>query len=65
MPRTGHFTPREEDQVPIVYEAGWAPGPVWTDAENISPTGTQSPGRPARSQSLYGLSYAVYGYAHK
>jgi hypothetical protein len=22
--------PRERDPVPIVYEAGWAPGPVWT-----------------------------------
>jgi len=25
--------------VPIVQEAGWAPGPVWTGAENLAPTG--------------------------
>jgi len=25
--------PRERDPVPIVQEAGWAPGSVWTDAE--------------------------------
>jgi hypothetical protein len=23
-----------KDPVPIVLEAGWAPGPVWTGAEN-------------------------------
>jgi len=23
--------------VPIVYEAGWVPGPVWTGAENLAP----------------------------
>ena len=26
-----------KDPVPIVEEAGWAPGPVWTGAENLSP----------------------------
>ena len=26
------FTPRETDPVPIVQEAGWAAGPVWTGA---------------------------------
>jgi hypothetical protein len=25
--------------VPIVQEAGWSPRPVWTDAENLAPTG--------------------------
>jgi len=29
-----HFTPGK-DAVPIVQEAGWDPGPVWTVAENI------------------------------
>jgi len=38
--------------VPIVREAGWAPGPVWTGAENLASTGIRSPDRPARSQSL-------------
>ena len=54
--RPGHFTP-EKDPVPIVQEAGWAPGPVWTGAENLAATGIRSPDRPARSQSLYRLSY--------
>ena len=27
----------ETDPVPIVPEAGWAPGPVWTGAENLVP----------------------------
>jgi len=38
--------------VPTIQEAGWAPGPVWTGAENLAPTGIRSPNRPARSQSL-------------
>ena len=47
-----------KDPVPIVEEAGWAPGPVWTGAENLAPpTGIRSPDRPARSESLYRLSY--------
>jgi hypothetical protein len=31
-------------------------GPVWTVAENLSPTGIRSPDRPTRSESLYRLS---------
>ena len=50
------FTPGK-DSLPIVQEAVWAPGTVWTDAKNLAPTGIRSPDRPARSQSLYGLSY--------
>ena len=50
------FTPGK-DSVPIVQEAGWAPGPVLTGAENLAPTGIRSPDRPARSQLLYRLSY--------
>jgi hypothetical protein len=46
------FTPGE-DPVPIVQEAGWAPGPVWTGA----PSGIRSPDRPDRSESLYRLRY--------
>jgi hypothetical protein len=53
------FTPGKE-AVPIVQEAGWAPGPVWTGAENLAPTGIRSPDRPARSQSLYRLSYPTH-----
>jgi hypothetical protein len=32
-----------KDHVTIVQEAGWAPGPVWTGAENLGPTGIRSP----------------------
>jgi hypothetical protein len=39
--------PRERDPVPIVQEAGWAPGPVLTVAENLARTGIRSPDRPA------------------
>jgi hypothetical protein len=53
-----HFTPWK-DPVPIVQEAWWAPGPVWTGAENLTPTSIRSPDRPARSQSLYRLSYSA------
>ena len=47
-----HFTPGKEP-VPIVQEAGWAPGPVWTGGKSI-------PERSARSQSLYRLSYPAH-----
>jgi hypothetical protein len=32
----GRFTPGK-DPVSVVQEAGWAPGPVWTGAENLGP----------------------------
>jgi hypothetical protein len=32
-----------------------SPGPVWTGAEYLAPTGIRSPDRPARSESLYRL----------
>jgi hypothetical protein len=57
------FTPGE-DPVPIVQEAGWALGPVWTGAENLTPTGIWSPDRPARSQSLYRLRYPARRHMH-
>jgi len=60
------FTPGK-DLVPIVQKGGWAPGLVCTGAENLVPTGIQSPDRPARNQSLYRLSYPAHkldqGYA--
>ena len=55
--RSGRFTPGK-DPVPIVQEAGWAPGPVWTGA----PTRIRSPDRPARSESLYWLSYPALNF---
>jgi hypothetical protein len=54
-PRPLH--PRERDPVPTVQEVRRVPGPVWTGAENLAPTGICSPDRPARSESLYRLSY--------
>jgi len=32
------FYPRERDPVSIVWEAVWAPGPLWTAVENLAPT---------------------------
>jgi len=49
-----------KNPVPIVQEGGWAPGPVWTGAENLAATGIRSPDFPARSQSLYRLSYPAH-----
>jgi hypothetical protein len=49
--------PRNRDPVLTVQDAGCVPGPVWTCAENLAPTGIRSPDRPARSESLYRLSY--------
>ena len=49
-----------KDPVTIVQETEWASGPVWTGAENLTPTGIRSPGRPACSQSLYRLSYPAH-----
>ena len=53
MPRM-HFTPRK-DPVPIVQEAGWAPGSVWTGGKSCHHRDSISD-HPARSQSLYQLS---------
>jgi hypothetical protein len=50
--------PLERDPVPIVQEAGWTSGLVWTGAGNLAPTGIRYPDCPARSESLYRLSYA-------
>ena len=45
-----------KDPVPIVQEAGWAPGPVWAGGKS-RPHQNSILERPARSQSLYRLSY--------
>ena len=55
-----HFTPGK-DPVPIVPEAGWAPGPVWKDGKSRLHRDS-IPDRPAPSQSLYRLSYPTHGY---
>jgi hypothetical protein len=50
-PRHFRFTPGN-DPVPIVQEADWAPGQVWTGTENLAPRresipGPSSPATPA------------------
>jgi hypothetical protein len=57
-------TPRPQfipgkDPVPILQEAGWAPGPVWTGGKS-RPHRDSIPERPSRSQSLYRLSYRAH-----
>ena len=56
--RRPHFTPGK-DPVPILQETGWAPGPVWTGGKS-RPHRDSIPDRPARSQSLYRLSYPAH-----
>ena len=53
-----HFTPGK-DPVPIVQEAGWAPGLVWTGGKS-RPHRDLIPDHPACSQSLYQLSYPAH-----
>ena len=53
-----HFTPGK-DPVPILQEAGCAPGQVWTGGKS-RPHRDWIPDRPARSQSLYRLSYLAH-----
>ena len=48
MSRPGRFTPGK-DPVPSLLEAVWAPGPVWSGAENLTSTGIRFPDRPACS----------------
>ena len=52
-----HFTPGK-DPVPILQEAGWAPGPVWTGGKS-RPYRDSIPDRPARS-SVAILSYPAH-----
>jgi len=54
--RPDRTLPPGKDPVPILEEAGWAPGPVWTGGKSRPHRGS-IPDRPARSQSLYRLSY--------
>jgi len=53
-----HFTPGK-DPVPILQEAGWAPGPVWTGGIS-RPNQDLIPNLAARSQSLYRLNYRAH-----
>ena len=53
-PRPSCFTP-ENDLIPLYRRMGRPQ--VWADTENLAPTRIRSPDRPARSDSLYRLSY--------
>ena len=58
----GRFTPGKEP-VPIVQEAGWAPGLVWTGVENLAPhrdliSGQSSPQRVAIPTALSQPTYS-------
>ena len=55
-----HFTPRKAP-VPILQEARWAPGPVWTVGKS-HPHWDSIPDRPAHSQSLHRLSYRAHHF---
>jgi len=55
-PRAGSG-PRNLRAEPVVKEPRWAPGPVWTGAENLASTGIRYPDRPVLSESPYRLSY--------
>ena len=49
-----HLNPGR-DPVPIVQEAAWASGPVWTGAENLA-----SPGFDSRTVQPVGSRYTDY-----
>ena len=49
-----HLNPGR-DPVPIVQEAAWASGPVWTGAENLA-----SPGFDSRTVQPVGSQYTDY-----
>jgi len=51
QPHTPAASTPGKDQVPIVQEAGSAPGPVWTGG-NPRPHRYSIPDRPAHSQSI-------------
>jgi hypothetical protein len=56
---TSHVTSGRKLTLSIGEEAGWAPEPVWTlwRSKKIFPCQESNPGSPARSPSLYRLSY--------
>ena len=58
-PRPGRLTPGN-DPIPTVQQAGWAPGPVWTGAENLASTRIGSLDRPARSYYAIPAHIEVY-----
>ena len=72
--RPGRFTPGK-DPVPIVQVAGWAPGPVWTGAENLAPPPGFDPRTVASRYTdwaiaapyiyIYILRFGTYGFSYR
>jgi len=54
-----HFTPGK-DLIPIVQEAGWAPGPVWTGGKS-RPHRNSIPDHPALSQYYKNIGLLKHG----
>ena len=52
-----------KEPVPILQEAGWAPGPVWTGGKS-RPHRDSIPDRPARSQSGMVSSCSIIGESY-
>ena len=48
------------DSVPVLEQAGWDPGPIWTCEKNLAPPliGIRTPDRPDGSDSLYRLNHS-------
>ena len=59
----GRTLPPGKDPVPILQEAGWTPGPIWTGGKS-RPHRDSIPDCPARSQSLYRLSYLIHTHTN-
>ena len=57
-----HFTPGKVP-VPILQETGWAPSRVWKGGKS-RPHRDSIPDLPARSPSLYQLSYPAHTHTH-
>jgi len=57
--RPDRTSPPWKDLVPILQEAGWALGQRWAGRKS-HPHRDSIPDRPARSQSLYRLSYPAH-----
>jgi hypothetical protein len=60
MPRPLFSRGKKKAPIPIVEEAVYAPGPIWTGMKKrkyFAPTGVRNANRPACSGSLYRLRY--------
>jgi len=55
----GRTLPQGKDSLPILQEAEWSSGPVWTGGKS-RPHRDSIPDSPVRSQSLYRLSYRAH-----